>query len=137
MLAHLLKYDIAQGRYDGPHGGGAGEDNIVVDGKKITIYKNPNPGRAALGELGVDVVLECTGFTKKDKAMGPHPGRRQEGCDLCARWQRFEDHRVQRERENTLTKEDQIISAALLHHQLPGPDGKGPERRPIPSRAAL
>ena len=42
MLAHLLKYDTAQGRYDG-HTVEAGEDNIVVDGKKITIYKNPNP----------------------------------------------------------------------------------------------
>ena len=69
MLAHLLKYDTAQGRYDG-HTVEAGEDNIVVDGKKITIYKNPNPAELPWGELGVDVVLECTGFfTKKDKAM--------------------------------------------------------------------
>ena len=69
MLAHLLKYDTAQGRYDG-HTVEAGEGSITVDGKKITIYANPNPAELPWGELGVDVVLECTGFfTKKDKAM--------------------------------------------------------------------
>ena len=69
MLAHLLKYDTAQGRYDG-HTVVAGEGSITVDGKKITIYANPNPAELPWGELGVDVVLECTGFfTKKDKAM--------------------------------------------------------------------
>ena len=68
MLAHLLKYDTAQGRYDG-HTVEAGEDSITVDGKVITIYKNANPAELPWGELGVDVVLECTGFfTSKDKA---------------------------------------------------------------------
>ena len=69
MLAHLLKYDTAQGRYDG-HTVEAGEDNIVVDGKKITIYKNPNPAELPWGELGVEYVLECTGkFLTKEKAQ--------------------------------------------------------------------
>ena len=58
MLAHLLKYDTAQGRYDG-HTVEAGEDSITVDGKVITIYKNANPAELPWGELGVDVVLEC------------------------------------------------------------------------------
>ena len=56
MLAHLLKYDTAQGRYDG-HTVEAGEGSITVDGKKITIYANPNPAELPWGELGVDVVL--------------------------------------------------------------------------------
>ena len=69
MLAHLLKYDTAQGRYEG-HTVEAGEDSITVDGKKITIYKNPKPEELPWGELGVDVVLECTGFfTSKEKSM--------------------------------------------------------------------
>ena len=69
MLAHLLKYDTAQGRYDG-HTVESDDESITVDGKKITIYAKPNPAELPWGELGVDVVLECTGFfTKKDKAM--------------------------------------------------------------------
>ena len=75
MLANLLKYDTAQGGYCGRIGEGlhtveAGEDYIVVDGKKITIYAKPNAAELPWGELGVDVVLECTGFyTKKEKAL--------------------------------------------------------------------
>jgi len=68
MLAHLLKYDTAQGRYDG-HTVASDDDSITVDGRKITIYKNANPAELPWGKLGVDVVLECTGFfTTKDKA---------------------------------------------------------------------
>ena len=61
MLAHLLKYDTAQGRYDG-HKVEAGEDNIVVDGKTIKIYKEADASKLPWGALAVDVVLECTGF---------------------------------------------------------------------------
>ena len=69
MLAHLLKYDSAQGRYEG-HTVEAGEDFITVDGKKITIYAKANAAELPWGEIGVDVVLECTGFyTSKGKAQ--------------------------------------------------------------------
>ena len=69
MLAHLLKYDTAQGRYEG-HTVEAKEGSIVVDGKEITIYKEADANNLPWGELDVDVVLECTGFyVKKDKAM--------------------------------------------------------------------
>lgn len=68
MLAHLLKYDTAQGRYDG-HTVVAGEDSITVDGKEIKINKEKNPADLPWKALGVDVVLECTGFfTSKEKA---------------------------------------------------------------------
>jgi len=68
MLAHLLKYDTAQGRYDG-HTVAAGDGSITVDGKTITIYSIMNPTELPWGELGVDVVLECTGvFTTQEKA---------------------------------------------------------------------
>ena len=68
MLAHLLKYDSAQGKYAG-HTVEVGEDSITVDGKKITIYKEADAKNLPWGELGVDVVLECTGFyTSKEKA---------------------------------------------------------------------
>ena len=69
MLAHLLKYDSAQGRYALGDTVVAGEDSITVDGKEIKIYAKPNPEELPLGELTVDVVLECTGFfASKDKA---------------------------------------------------------------------
>ena len=60
MLAHLLKYDSAQGRYD--HAVEAGEDSITVDGKTIKIYAEKDANNCPWGALDVDVVLECTGF---------------------------------------------------------------------------
>ncbi|MGN0468791.1 MAG: type I glyceraldehyde-3-phosphate dehydrogenase [Acutalibacteraceae bacterium] len=76
MLAHLLKYDTAQGSYVAQghtvdFNEGEGEDNyIVVDGKKIVIYKMPNAADLPWGKIGVDVVLECTGFyTSKAKSQ--------------------------------------------------------------------
>lgn len=69
MLAHLLKYDSSQGKYKYADTVSAGEDSITVNGKEITIYKEPDANNLPWGELGVDVVLECTGFyTSKAKA---------------------------------------------------------------------
>ena len=74
MLAHLLKYDTAQGGFAGKFGENkhtveATENSIIVDGKEITIYAKPNAAELPWGELNVDVVLECTGFyTSKEKA---------------------------------------------------------------------
>ncbi len=68
MLAHLLKYDSAQGRYDG-HTVESGEDSITVDGKTIKIYAVKDAKDLPWKEVGVDVVLECTGFyTSKEKS---------------------------------------------------------------------
>ena len=69
MLANLLKYDTAQGGYCGTIGEGlhtveAGEKSITVDGKEITIYAEKDAINLPWKELGVDVVLECTGFYK-------------------------------------------------------------------------
>ena len=70
MLAHLLKYDSAQGRYEKADTVVAGEDSITVDGKTIKIYAEKDAANLPWGEIGVDVVLECTGFyTSKDKAQ--------------------------------------------------------------------
>ena len=75
MLAHLLKYDTAQGSFCGKIGEGkhtveATEDSIIVDGKEIKIYAVKDAKDAPWGELNVDVVLECTGFyTSKEKSM--------------------------------------------------------------------
>ena len=69
MLAHLLKYDSSQGRYALCDKVEATDNSIVVDGKEIRIYAVANAEELPWGDLGVDVVLECTGFyTSKDKA---------------------------------------------------------------------
>ena len=69
MLAHLLKYDSAQGTYGLADKVTAGESSITVDGKTIEIYKEADAKNLPWGKLGVDVVLECTGFyTSKEKA---------------------------------------------------------------------
>jgi glyceraldehyde 3-phosphate dehydrogenase len=62
MLAHLLKYDSAQGRYAKADTVVAKENSIVVDGTEIRIYSEADPSKLPWGELDVDVVLECTGF---------------------------------------------------------------------------
>ena len=64
MLAHLLKYDSSQGRYALADKVEAKEDSIVVDGKEIKIYKEADASKLPWGEIGVDVVLECTGFRR-------------------------------------------------------------------------
>lgn len=67
MLLHLFKYDSTQGRFQGT--AELKDDAIVVNGKEIKVFANPNPEELPWGELGVDVVLECTGFfTSKTKA---------------------------------------------------------------------
>ena len=67
VLAHLLKYDTAQGRFDAEVK--AGEGSILVNGEEVRIYAQKDPAQIPWGEHGVDVVLECTGFfTDRDKA---------------------------------------------------------------------
>ena len=130
MLAHLLKYDTAQGPYCGKVGENRhtvsykdsvlGEDgktvvvpgSITVDGKEITIYACPKAQDLPWGELGVDVVLECTGFyTSKEKSMAHiKAGANKDvisapaGNDLKTI--------VYNVNHNILTKDDQVISAA-------------------------
>jgi len=117
MLAHLLKYDTAQGGFAGKYGEGKhtveyGEDNIVVDGKKITIYKEADAKNLPWGEIGVDVVLECTGFyTSKEKASA-HIQAGAKKVVISAPAGNDLPTIVYNVNHKTLTKEDKIISAA-------------------------
>lgn len=111
MLAHLLKYDSAQKRYEG-HDIKATEDSIIVDGKEIKIYKEPDPSNLPWKALDVDVVLECTGFfTKKDKAMA-HINAGAKKVIISAPAGDDLPTIVYGVNENILTKDDNIISAA-------------------------
>ena len=111
MLAHLLKYDTAQGRYDG-HTVVAGEGSITVDGKEITIYKEADASKLPWGDLNVDVVLECTGFyCSKEKAQA-HINAGAKKVVISAPAGNDLPTIVYNVNHNTLTTEDTIISAA-------------------------
>ena len=112
MLAHLLKYDSAQGRYALADKVTCGEDSITVDGKTIKIYSEKDAVNLPWKELNVDVVLECTGFyTKKEKAMA-HIEAGAKKVVISAPAGNDVKTIVFGVNEDTLTSEDQIISAA-------------------------
>lgn len=117
MLANLLKYDTAQGGYCGHIGEGlhtveAGEGSITVDGKTITIYAEKDAVNLPWGKLGVDVVLECTGFyTKKEKAQA-HIDAGAKKVVISAPAGNDLPTIVFGVNEHTLTAKDNIISAA-------------------------
>ena len=114
MLAHLLKYDSAQGTYALADTVSADDEagTITVNGKTLKIYKEPDANNCPWGELGVDVVLECSGFyTSKEKAQAHiNAGARKvvisapAGNDLPTI--------VYNVNHTTLKPEDTIISAA-------------------------
>ena len=112
MLAHLLKYDSAQGRYEKADTVVAGEDSITVDGKEIKIYAKPNAAELPWGEIGVDLVLECTGFyTSKEKAQA-HIDAGAKKVVISAPAGKDLPTVVFGVNENVLTPDDKIISAA-------------------------
>lgn len=112
MLAHLLKYDSAQKRYEKADTVVAGEDSITVDGKTIKIYAEKDAKDLPWGEIGVDVVLECTGFyTTKEKAQA-HIDAGAKKVVISAPAGKDLPTVVFGVNENILTKEDKIISAA-------------------------
>ncbi len=117
MLAHLLKYDTAQGSFLGKIGENkhtveATEDSIIVDGKEIKIYAIKDAKDAPWGQIGVDVVLECTGFyTSKEKSMA-HIAAGAKKVVISAPAGNDLKTIVYSVNEKTLTKDDQVISAA-------------------------
>ena len=112
MLAHLLKYDSAQGRYALADKVEAKESSIVVDGKEIEIYAEADATKLPWGELDVDVVLECTGFyTSKDKASA-HVQAGAKKVVISAPAGNDLPTIVYNVNHETLTKEDTVISAA-------------------------
>ena len=117
MLAHLLKYDSSQGRYvDLGHEDDVTADDeagtITVKGKTIKIYKEPDANNCPWGELGVDVVLECSGFyTSKEKAQA-HINAGAKKVVISAPAGNDLPTIVYNVNHKTLTKDDKIISAA-------------------------
>ena len=113
MLAHLLKYDTMQGNYLAKgHTVEATDNSIIVDGKEIIIYAKANAAELPWGEIGVDVVLECTGFyTSKEKAMS-HVTAGAKKVVISAPAGNDLPTIVYNVNHDTLTAEDKVISAA-------------------------
>ena len=112
MLAHLLKYDTAQGRYEHDVTADDEAGTITVDGKTLKIYAEKDANNCPWGELGVDVVLECTGFyCSKDKSQA-HINAGAKKVVISAPAGKDLPTIVYNVNHNTLTKEDNIISAA-------------------------
>ena len=117
MLAHLLKYDTTQGSFLGKIGENkhtveATEDSIIVDGQEIKIYAFPDANNCPWGEIGVDVVLECSGFyTSKEKAQA-HINAGAKKVVISAPAGNDLPTIVYNVNHNTLTADDKIISAA-------------------------
>ena len=125
MLAHLLKYDSAQKRYDLADTVSSTEDSIVVDGTKIRIYKEADASKLPWGELGVDVVLECTGFyTSKAKAQA-HIDAGAKKVVISAPAGNDLPTVVFNVNHEILTAEDNIISAASCTTNCLAPMAKG------------
>ena len=113
MLAHLLKYDTMQGNYLAKgHTVESTDNSIIVDGKEIIIYAKANAAELPWGEIGVDVVLECTGFyTSKEKAMA-HVTAGAKKVVISAPAGNDLPTIVYNVNHDTLTAEDKVISAA-------------------------
>ena len=111
MLAHLLKYDSAQKRYEG-HSISSTDNSIIVDGKEIKIYKESDPNNLPWKELNIDVVFECTGFfTSKEKASA-HISAGAKKVIISAPAGDDLKTVVYGVNENILDKDDTVISAA-------------------------
>ena len=112
MLAHLLKYDSAQGRYALADTVSASDDSITVDGKTIKIYAEKNAADLPWGEIGVDVVLECTGFYCSKEKSQAHIDAGAKKVVISAPAGSDLKTIVYSVNEDTLTADDTIISAA-------------------------
>jgi glyceraldehyde 3-phosphate dehydrogenase len=114
MLAHLLKYDSAQGRYAYADTVSADDEagTITVNGKTIKIYAEKNAADLPWGEIGVDVVLECTGFYCSKEKSQAHIDAGAKKVVISAPAGKDLPTIVYSVNEKTLTKEDKIISAA-------------------------
>ena len=112
MLAYLLKYDTTQGRYALADKVSCTENSIIVDGTEITIYKEADAKNLPWGELDIDVVLECTGFyTSKAKAQA-HIDAGAKKVIISAPAGNDLPTIVYNTNHETLTADDDIISAA-------------------------
>lgn len=110
MLAHLLKYDTSQGRYD--RNIGYGENSLTVDGVRIPILAEKDPRQLPWKEMQIDLVLECTGFFASKKASQAHIDAGAKKVLISTAAGKDLPTIVYGINQQTLTGEDTIVSAA-------------------------
>ena len=111
MLCYLLKYDSVQGAYKG-HTVDSDEGHLIVDGKAINIYAEPDPKNLPWGKLGVDIVLECTGFFASKAKSRAHLDAGAKKVLISAPAGNDLPTIVYGVNHQTLTKDDLIVSGA-------------------------
>lgn len=110
MLAHLLKHDTTQGRYNEKVE--YSDNSLTINGVTIPIYAERDPGKLPWKELQIDVVLECTGFFASKKASTAHIEAGAKKVVISTVAGNDVPTIVYGINEHTLTKEDTIVSAA-------------------------
>ena len=133
--AHLTRYDTAHGKFPGTVD--VDGDNMIVNGDRIRVFAQRNPAEIPWGELGVDVVLECTGFfTTKEKASAHlKGGAKKVIISAPGRQGRRRHHRLRRQPRRAEGHRHRHLQR-VLHHQLPGAAGQAAERRDRPGNTA-
>lgn len=110
MLAYLLKHDSVQGNFS--HEVDSDEEHIIIDGKKIRVYKEADPAKLPWKELDIDIVLECTGFFASKAKSQAHIDAGAKKVLISAPAGNDLPTIVYGVNEKTLTKDDNIISSA-------------------------
>ncbi len=111
MLAHLLKYDSVQGGYRN-HAVTSGDDSITVDGKEIKILSEKDPEKLPWKDMGIDIVLECTGFFASKEKASAHIRAGAKKVLISAPAGDDLPTIVYGTNHETLTEKDDVISAA-------------------------
>ena len=127
-MAHLLKYDSILGRY--PEDVSVVDDGIKVGGRTLKILAEKDPAQLPWKDLGVDVVVESTGFfTDATKAKAHLDGGAKKVHHLGAGEERGLHRRDGRQPHGVRRRRAPHHLQRLLHHELPRPDGQGAQRR--------
>ena len=127
-LAHLLKYDSVYGPFPGEVE--ATDGALVVDGREVKVLAERDPAALPWGDLGVDVVIESTGFfTKRDDAAKHLDAGAQEGDHLRAGHRAGRDRRARRQlRRRLRRRQPPRHLQRVVHDQLPRPGRQGAAR---------
>jgi glyceraldehyde 3-phosphate dehydrogenase len=108
--AHLTRYDTAHGKFPGTVG--VEEGNLVINGDRIKVFAERDPSKLPWAELGVDVVMECTGFFRSRETAGAHITAGAKKVIVSAPGQNVDNTVVYGVNHDTLKASDQVISNA-------------------------
>src|SRR5579883_3322835 len=124
--AHLLKYDSTYGRFPGEVE--ATPDALIVNGHTIKVLAQRDPAQIPWGDLGVEIVIESTGFFTDAEKAAAHLHDTVKKVIISAPAKGGPDDRARRERANVRSCEASYYFQCFVYNELPGPGGKGSQR---------